>query len=147
MALLMPRVGKENQDLSKDSSGIASLEDFHGVVADDAQILEVCLRGMQQQPADPRAMHLDAEVIDVRIVLRQCADHFSGAEPDLEAARRDRRGRMPAVQVERAAREIRGRKRPQFGECALLRGGDAAGAQDEAANATLWMHGSKVCLI
>ena len=51
--------------VSKDSSGIAAFEDLDRVMADDAQIGELRLRGTQQQPADARSMHLDAQVIDL----------------------------------------------------------------------------------
>ena len=69
-----------------------------------------------------------------RIGLRQRADDFPGAEPDLEAARR--RAAECRVQVELVALEINAERWPQFGERPLLRGRDAAGAQDEAANGT-----------
>jgi hypothetical protein len=95
-------------------------------------------------------MHLDAEVVDVGIGLRQGADDFSRTEPNFEATRAGAaRGRPPKgnIQIDRAIGEIQSVRGPEFGERAFLRRRDPAGAQHEAANATLWVHGRKVCLI
>ena len=95
-------------------------------------------------------MHFDAEVVDVRINLRQCPDDFARTEPDLEATRRRAAiGRSPEgnVQIDGAIVEIESIGGPKFGKCPLLRRRDAAGAQHVAADAALSVHNREVCLI
>ena len=58
------------------------------IAADDAQILERALFRAQQQPAHSRSVHLDSQVVDVRMGLRQGPNNLSGPEAYFQAARR-----------------------------------------------------------
>ena len=51
------------------------------------------------------------------------------------------------IKIDELLAEFESIRGPQFGERTLLRRRESAGAQDETANATLCMHGRKVCLI
>ena len=89
--------------------------------------------GAQHQVADAGTMHLDAEVVAVRVRCRQRDQRFAVAEADLERARRvapeqRRRGRAGSVAGLDAV------ARPQFAPRALLRDGHASGAHHEAAD-------------
>ncbi len=90
-------------------------------------------------------MHLDAQVIDMWMVLRQTPDHFADPEANLEAARRT--AAENRIQVQWAGTKVHAVGRPQLRERALLCGRHAAGAQDETANGAPCLHGRKVCLI
>ena len=90
------------------------------------RLRSVRLRGAQQQPAHSRTMHLDTQIVDVGIVLRQAADHFPDPEADLEAARRT--APENRLQVQWVIAQVQAVGRPKLRERALLRGRHAAGA-------------------
>src|SRR5271163_3732853 len=119
MALLVPGIGKEHQYLVERSSRDAIAQHIDGVAADDAQILRGGLLRAQQQPAYSRAVHLDSEVVDVRMGLRQDPDNFSGPEANFQAARRlsPENGRK----IQRRLSQVDAVGRPEFAERALLR--------------------------
>jgi hypothetical protein len=60
MALLVPRIREEHQDLIEGLIPKLVLQYLDGIVTDDAQVADLRLFGAQQQPAHSRAMHLDA---------------------------------------------------------------------------------------
>jgi hypothetical protein len=89
---LVPGIRKEHQDLIEALILDRPPEHLDGVVADDAQVGELRPLRPQEQPADARPMYLDAEMIDVRIGLRQGTDDLARAEADLETSRCGRAG-------------------------------------------------------
>src|SRR5208282_99565 len=93
---------------------------------------------LQQQAAYTRAMHLDAEIVDTRIGDRERAENLAGAEADLEAARRC--AAEDRLEIERGAAELQSIPRPQLAQRAVLGGGDASGAQYEAADGPMGQH-------
>ena len=98
-----PQLRRKVPELGRMHFTIAA-SDFDGVVTDDAQIRERFLLRMQQQPPHARSMHLDAEMIGLRVRFRESTDHLAGAEPDLQTARRATP--EECVEVERPAVEI-----------------------------------------
>ena len=58
----------------------------------------------------PGAMHFDSQVVDVRMILRQSADHFPDPEADLEAPRRA--ARENRLQIQSAVLEVQAIERP-----------------------------------
>jgi len=88
VALFMPRVRKEHEHLIEGRIRNPGAQHFDGVVADDTQVTERRLIGAQEQSADARSMHLDAQIIVIGIVLRQAPNHFTDPETDLETAPR-----------------------------------------------------------
>lgn len=143
VALLVPWVREEHQHLVEAPVRQAIAQHFDRVAADHAQIAEPASIGAQQQPPDAGTVHFDAEIVDLRIGLRQRADDLARAEADLDAAQRAASEHGVQIQHPRGFQTV---CRPELHERAFLRRGDAAGAQDEAAYAA-WLHGRAVCLI
>jgi hypothetical protein len=90
-------------------------------------------------------VHLNAQIVDLRITLRQTSDHFPDAKPDLETA--GRTASKNRIQVQRRIAQLNAVGGPQLRQRPLLCGRHPAGAQDEAPDAALNLHGRKVCLI
>src|SRR5258708_36606965 len=88
MALLVPGIREEYQDLIEGLTLKLVLQYLDGIVTDDAPVVHLCLLGAQQQPAHSRAMHLESQVAAARLGPRQTAHHLPDPEPDLQAARR-----------------------------------------------------------
>jgi len=102
--LLVPGVRKEHQDFIEAVVRDMFAKDVDGVVANDAHIFKGALLGAQQKPPHARSVHLDAQVVDVRIGLGQGPNHFPRAEADFQAARR----RTPenGLEIQRHLREV-----------------------------------------
>jgi len=145
MALFVPGVRKENQNLVEACVANFVPKHLDRVVANDAQVAKIPGSRLQQQPAHARPMHFDAHVVDVGIILRQRADHFSGPEADLEAARRT--ARKNPFKIQGLIAHIETERTPMFFERSLLCGGQSACPQDETSNMTGRAHDRKVCLI
>jgi len=77
-------------------------------------------------------MHFDANIVDVRIVLRQVADHLSGAEADLEA--QGRAAPEDALQIQGLVPQFDAVGRPMILQGALLRRRQPARSQHETSN-------------
>ena len=89
MAFLVPGIGKEDEDVVEGLVGQCSRPGpppRRGRRRADWRVSPS--RRCNSSRPTPGSMHLDAQVIDLGIGLRQRADDFAGAEPDLEAARR-----------------------------------------------------------
>src|ERR1700744_5884176 len=90
-------------------------------------------------------MYFDAQIIDVRIGLRQAADHLAGSEADFQAAARV--APENAAEIQRRSLEIKAKTGPKLLERSLLPGGGSTGSQDKTADAAGCGHCCKVCLI
>ena len=99
MALLGPRVGKEDVHAGERCRRNHRGDDFDRIVPDDAHVGEAAFVELLQQAADARRVHLDAEEIVVRPRLRDRRRRLAHAEADLEHARRA--AAEHAIEVER----------------------------------------------
>jgi len=83
-------------------------------------------------------MHLDAEVIGLRVRPGEGADAFAGTEADLQAAARA--AAEHRVEVEGLRVELDAMLWPQFLQRTLLASGHATGAQHEGADTAQVLH-------
>src|SRR6185312_9822176 len=91
------------------------------------------VRGQRvHQPADARPMYFDAEVIARGVVFARPRERLAVAEADFEHARRA--VSEHGIEVAPLAGVVDAEAGPVFRERALLRRGDAALSQDEAAD-------------
>src|SRR5260370_9538867 len=67
MALLVPGIREEYQDLIEGLTLKLVLQYLDAIVTDDAQVAHLCLLGAQQQPPNSRPVPLEAQVADLRI--------------------------------------------------------------------------------
>ena len=107
-------------------------EHLDGVVLDNAQIGEAAFADLFEQAADARRVHFDAEVIVFRMRGGDDGGGFPHAETDFQnlgcAAAVDR------IEIDRLRRIRNAVDGQQFGVRALLCVGNAALAQDKAAD-------------
>ena len=88
MAFFVPGVGKKNQHFVQRVVVDRQLEHIHRVVADDAQIAELCHLRAQQQASYARAVNFDAKKVDERIGGGQTTDDFTGSEAYFQTSTR-----------------------------------------------------------
>jgi hypothetical protein len=122
------------------------LEHLDGIPADDAHIAQPPLLEGEQQAADARAVHLDAQVVPLRVGGGERDQVLAIAETDLEGARRG--AREQPLQIERALDRVDAVLRPQGRECPLLRRGDPSRTGDEGADRARMCgiaHGAGTC--
>jgi hypothetical protein len=98
-------------------------------VATDAHIAQLRPLQVQQQPADAGPVHLDAEEIAQWLALCTRQQVLAIAEADLHRA--GLRVAEERRQVARRGVVVQAVFGPQFIQCALLAGGDAATADHE----------------
>ena len=131
MAFLGPRIRKQDQNLLHAQRRHLCGEHLHRVVADDAHVAQLLRLEGEQQPPDPRAMHLDAEEVALRVRTRKPQQVIPVAEADLDRA--GGRARVQRAQVQRLGGELEPVLGPQLGERTLLRRRDAPGPRHEGA--------------
>ena len=105
MALLRPRIRKEDVHERDRGGRELLLQHFHGVVTDHAQIAQRRRFRAEQQVSDAGPMHFDADAIDLRMRSGEFEQRFARAEADLQHARR--RAAEQRVQIERRRGETR----------------------------------------
>ena len=132
VALLGPGIGEQDQELVEEAARDLLLEHLDRVVADEAHVAERRLLQPEQQPADTRAVHLDADEVALRVRRGERQQVLAVAEADLQGARRLAAEQGPGA--ERLRRELHPVFRPQLPECAFLGLGDAPGAGHEGAD-------------
>src|SRR5262245_13597317 len=123
-------------------------EHVDGVMTDDAYILQLRTLEAEQQASHTGAVHIDTEVVDAGIVLREPEQHITVAETDLEAAWRP--PSVDCVEIERRVAVFDAVARPQLLERARLTAREAALAAHEAANlamADVFRHGATVRIL
>jgi hypothetical protein len=130
VSLFVPRIGKEDEHLIEARIGNGRFQYLHGVMTYHAHIAELCFFGAEQQPTHSRAMHFNAQVVDLGMSLRQGANDFTGAEANFQAAGPLGAGFAPkrSVQIDGRIVEIQAVDRPKLGECSFLRCRNPAGA-------------------
>jgi hypothetical protein len=84
VALLRPRVGKEEMDRRKRAVGNHVLEHVERIVADDADIGEPLSVDGVQQAADARPMHFHRDEVDLGVRLGDLDGGFAHSRADLE---------------------------------------------------------------
>lgn len=136
MALFRPRVGEKNMDAGEAAFSEHVGDDFDCVVLDDADVGELLRVDQPQQAADTGRVDLDADVIVFRMGSRRLRGALTHAEADFEESRR---GALEChVEIAAGRRIGNAELRQQAVDRAALRVGDAALAQDEAADRALW---------
>src|SRR6185312_7744766 len=96
VTLLVPRVREENLHLIERLRRNLSLEHLDGIVAGHAHVSQPRRVEGEEQPADARRVHLDAEEITLRLSRGERREVLSVSESDLDDA-----GRMaPEQRVE-----------------------------------------------
>jgi hypothetical protein len=144
VALLVPGIWEEDQDRVEGLIGDGILQHLDCVVAQNSQVRELLGLSLQEEPADPGPMDLDAEIVGFRMGFGERTDNLACAETDFQTARRD--PAEPHVEIDPYAIVIAAEYGPHFGPGALLRGRDPPGAQNETSNGTSCLHGHGLCL-
>src|SRR5262245_58686080 len=101
MALFRPGVRKVQQHLIEASGLELASQHLDRIAADDADVGETLSFAEQQQMADARPMHLEAEEVLVGPRCGECSERFAIAEADLECA--PRAPTEQPVEIERRA--------------------------------------------
>src|SRR3984893_10682660 len=148
VALLRPGIREQDQDLVHGPRGDLPLEHLDRVVTDDAYVREPPLLEPEQQPADPRTMHLDAEKVPPGMRARERQQVVAVAEADLDGERcvaAEQRADLERLHpgrdaVLRPQRRERALLRQRRGGRARRRGRDPAAAGHEGADRA-WMFG------
>src|ERR1700683_5070281 len=133
MARLRPRIWKQQLHLIEASGCDLMVQNLDRVLLYDTQVTELGLARRQQQVAYARPVYFDAEEAPLGRPLRALEQRLAIAEADLERASRD--PSEYSIQVKDARLERDAIARPQRGERALLRLGDATGAHHVRAHA------------
>ena len=126
-------IWKQQLHLIEASGCDLMVQNLDRVLLYDTQVTELGLAGRQQQVADARPVHFDADEVALGSTLRALEQMLAIAEADLERASRD--PSEYSIQVKHARLERDAIARPQRGERALLRPGDATGAHHVRAHA------------
>ena len=111
------------------------VQDFDGVVLDDAHVGEVLLAYGFEQAADAGRMHLDAEVIVAGMLRRDDRGRLAHAETDFKHLRR--KAAKDAVKVDDLRRVRDAELRQKSVVRTLLRVRNASLAQYKAADGTM----------
>lgn len=132
---LVPRIGKEQHGSGQGVVG-QGLEDLNGVVTHRAQVVEIQLLCPQQQMTHAWAMDLDAEIVTLGVLPGERGQGFAVTETDLDPQRMIVAESLSEIQ-HAVPRKVDAPTRPKFFEGALLAGGQASFAQDEAADTSM----------
>ena len=132
VARLRPGVGKEDVHSGQRGFGDHVLQDFDGIVLNDALVAEAVFCHQLAQAADARRVHFDTEIVVFGMRCGNCRRGFTHAEADLEDARCVSSENV--VQIEPGGRVGNADLRHHRFVIALLGIRDTALPQHEAAN-------------
>src|SRR5690606_28213879 len=130
--LLVPWIREVDADLVEAGVGGLVVEHLDRVVVVDPHVGGVVGGQCVEQAADAGGVHLDTDQVARLVVLRGEAQRLAVAEPDLQHARRT--AAEDRVVIARLALVVDAVARPLLVERALLRRGEPALAQHEAAH-------------
>ena len=134
VALLVPGIGEENLYAVQASPGDTVPDHLHGIVSEDADVIQPLILECMEQAADAGSVDLDANEISLRLHARHCQQRLAHPEADFENQRR-----APAEHtLERHPTRfvIQPPSLPASLECPGLGRCHAPGAQHIAANMT-----------
>ncbi len=130
--LLVPWIGEIDTHFVQRAVGDFVFQHFHRVVVIQAHMGAAVFVQRVEQAAHARSMHLDADVIAAWVLPRGKAQRGAITEADLQHLVRI--ASEGGSQIARRTGVVQPEPRPQVVEGALLRGGETALAQHEAAH-------------
>lgn len=130
-----PGIGEINMRPGQRAIWNHVLQNFNRIVLDDANVVQFMFADLLEQTPHPRGMHLDPQVVILRMGGRDFRRSLTHAKTDFQNARGDTAKYL--VKVNRSRTIGQNKMRSQFSERLLLAAAHASLTQDKASHSAV----------